>query len=391
MNKTIKQKKYAVPLDLRLQWWLDQFKTSRSRSYLSGALDPKYVIKQKSLKSMNLIKDVMLNKYTLQMNEVLDKVSLGLTGSVDLWNKQNIVRHAIYNFLQNQNLVKIVLLLKCLKQSKFAFVRTHDNVYYFSNSSDRLYVLHDYALPVSEPIFPLAQWYVLAPPYTIVKSLNTLKRQRYYAKYNTRTRTKKLLALKYNTARLRLGDYEENGRVPSLPGEQFRRAKKPYRLLMFDRLRSYYGIFDLRGFNPQYYGLFKQFASGHKLYQVLECRVIFLLYLFNLFPTMYFIHQFVLHKNVMVYNNGVGEVVKSPHKLLELGGILQIPRYHYWSCLNTLLFRIKHWRLVLNVPRYLEVSYVTLSMLLISYPQRSELTKPFGTYNVSLQSLHKIC
>ena len=106
----------------------------------------------------------------------------------------------------------------------------------------------------------------------------------------------------------------------------------------------------------------------------LECRPVFLLYLTNLFPSLYFVNQFVLHKKFIIGN----EVCTDPHRPLKLGEIIAIPDSFYWRCVNNIVYRIMKWRAILNVPNYLEMNYVILALAVVSIPMKHQLTQPFS-------------
>lgn len=186
-----------------------------------------------------------------------------------------------------------------------------------------------------------------------------------------------LLVLNYKMIRLRMGDYEDDYKIPRRLGDRFVRAKKSFDILENYRLRSFYGIFDIRPFREKYYNILNnyKYVSLYRFFQLLECRVIFLLYLMNVFPSMYFIHQILIH-NYLVVNK---KVIQDPNYLLDKGDVLMVPYRLYWQAVNTLKFKMFRNRLLLNVPNYLESNYVLLAVSLISFPTRYELTLPFST------------
>ena len=76
--------------------------------------------------------------------------------------------------------------------------------------------------------------------------------------FKLKNRRNLLLQLKYNVVRLRLGNYEEGFRIPYERNPLHERSKKQYQKLEYYRLRSFYGVFDLRSFKEHYFRIQKE-------------------------------------------------------------------------------------------------------------------------------------
>lgn len=136
-----------------------------------------------------------------------------------------------------------------------------------------------------------------------------------------------ILRLDYSNLRVAFGDYEDGFRIPSIPGDQYRKSKKQYRLLEKFRLETFYGIFDPRLFLEKYHALFNRDTDSvpGKTYQLLECRLIFLLHRTNVFSSMYFLDQMIMHGNLVFE----GDVVRDPHVVVGVGHRLFVPLSYY--------------------------------------------------------------
>nr|UQW93849.1 ribsomal protein S4 [Balamuthia mandrillaris] len=184
-----------------------------------------------------------------------------------------------------------------------------------------------------------------------------------------------ILQLSYGNPRVAFGDYEEGFRIPHVSGDHFKRSKKQFRMLEFYRIQTFYGLFDLRAFKQKYFELFKakKYVASRKLYQLLECRVIFILHMTNVFPSMYFIDQLLTHRHFVLHD----VVVTNPHHVLSVGDSIFTPRVFYWRALNVFMHKLVNFRLILNMPLFCEPNYVLLAAALVSIPLKHQLTVPF--------------
>lgn len=185
-----------------------------------------------------------------------------------------------------------------------------------------------------------------------------------------------ILRLDYSNLRIAFGDYEEGFRIPAVPGDHYKKSKKQYRLLEKFRLETFYGIFDLPLFLDKYHAMFSTDtgSSSSKVFQLMECRMIFLLHRTNVFPSMYYLDQLITHGNASFEGFGM----RDPHVIVGLGRKLYVPFSHYWFSINVYLRKTYVFRLLLNAPAYLEMNYVLLSLSPIMRPLRHQLTHPFS-------------
>lgn len=188
-----------------------------------------------------------------------------------------------------------------------------------------------------------------------------------------------ILRLDYSNLRIAFGDYEEGFRIPNVPGDQYNKSKKQYRLLEKFRLESFYGVFSMSLFLEKYHELFNKNtnSSPGKVYQLMECRIIFLLHRTNLFPSMYFLDQMISHGNALFE----GVQVRDPHIVVGVGHKLYVPLKYYWFSINVFLRRTFTFRNILNTPTYLEMNYTLLALSPVMVPLSHQLTFPFSTHS----------
>jgi hypothetical protein len=126
---------------------------------------------------------------------------------------------------------------------------------------------------------------------------------------------------------LRLGDYDDKGKLPYAPMDFKNRAKKYFRRFEVCRLRSFYGVFDDRGFKQNLYKVLGQYKTNaaYAASVYLEGRPIFLLYLTHLFPSIYFVDQFIKQGQAYINN----KVCIDVHYPLCIGDIMTIETAHY--------------------------------------------------------------
>lgn len=186
-----------------------------------------------------------------------------------------------------------------------------------------------------------------------------------------------IFELNYNTKKLRFGDYEDDFRIPPLPRGYGRfRSKKQFRLLKIFRLRTFYGIFNLRDFKKSYNQLVSKTDRFISFFQFLECRLAFILYLTNLFPSMYFIDNFIKHGKSFIKN----ETAVDSNYMLSLNENFFFSNKYRFYLINILLYKLFHQRLLLNAPRFIEMNYILPALSLIAYPSRKQLTRPFSAF-----------
>lgn len=146
--------------------------------------------------------------------------------------------------------------------------------------------------------------------------------------YRLKDRRDLLLQLKYIVIRLRLGDYEEGFRIPYQQNDNRKRTKKEFRRLEVYRLRTFYGVFNLNEFKSYYYAILNTYKGYSKaaFLMLLECRPINILNVLNVFPSIYFINQYLEHFSVEFPDSSENP---SSHAPLSVGDILMLPIMSY--------------------------------------------------------------
>jgi len=105
-----------------------------------------------------------------------------------------------------------------------------------------------------------------------------------------------------------------------------------------------------------------------------ENRLDVLLYRTNLFPSFFFLKQFIAHHNVMVN----GRFVVNKNTVVMRGDIITIEPQSYQKIYKKFIKNLKKDKILTNFPHYLELNYKIGSFTLIHLPKVNELAYPFG-------------
>lgn len=107
---------------------------------------------------------------------------------------------------------------------------------------------------------------------------------------------------------------------------------------------------------------------------LLESRLETFLLRLNLFPSTYFIKNFILHKNVFVDNR----VISYSSHILKLNEIVSFNRKYHKRLYAYIKHALKSKRVFINCPSFIEADYKLLVAMLIRRPDLNSLTKPMS-------------
>jgi len=127
---------------------------------------------------------------------------------------------------------------------------------------------------------------------------------------------------------------------------------------------------------------FKVYSSARKLskanvfavFLMLEGRLDNFLMRLNLFPSVYFIKKFIEHGNVFVNN----KIINYPAYNLNFNEIVSFNRKYSKKLYFFIKSQLKHRKVIINLPTFIEADYKLLVAMLIRNPDELSLTKPMS-------------
>jgi ribosomal protein S4 len=115
-------------------------------------------------------------------------------------------------------------------------------------------------------------------------------------------------------------------------------------------------------------------GNSFAVFLMLEGRLENFLMRLNLFPSIYFIKKFIQYGNVFVNN----KVINYASYNLNFNEIVSFNKRYYKKMYFFIKFQLKHRKIILNLPPFIEADYKLLVAMLIRNPTELSLTKPLS-------------
>lgn len=145
--------------------------------------------------------------------------------------------------------------------------------------------------------------------------------------------------------------------------------------IYYKKISLFFGFKSASGFLRFYNKYSKSWGvDDFVALSLLESRLETFLLRLNLFPSTYFIKNFILHKNVFVDNR----VISYSSHILKLNEIVSFNRKYHKRLYAYIKHALKSKRVFINCPSFIEADYKLLVAMLIRRPDLNSLTKPMS-------------
>lgn len=146
-----------------------------------------------------------------------------------------------------------------------------------------------------------------------------------------------------------------------------------YKYAYYKKFSVFYGFRAVSIFVKYCSSIFRNNINYSSFFLRLGCKLDYLLFCLNFFPSIYFIQKFIAGKNVYINNMTISNF----HHVVGLNEIVSFNRKYFCLLYDYLIKNLLLRRVFVNVPNYIEVDYKLLVVLVCTLPSPSSINKPF--------------
>lgn len=145
--------------------------------------------------------------------------------------------------------------------------------------------------------------------------------------------------------------------------------------IYYKKISLFFGFKSISGFLKLYNKYSKSWGVNEFVaMSLLESRLETFLLRLNLFPSVYFVKNFILHKNVFVDNR----IISYSSHILKLNEIVSFNKKYHKRLYAHIKQALKSRKVFINFPPFIEADYKLLVAMLIRRPDLNSLTKPMS-------------